>query len=321
MTLAMSVVLPVPIRYSHVRRTIRHLRAQSARNRLEVLLVVPAGGSGDVDAGELNDFGLARVVQAPRGATLTECRVAGVLEASAPIVAFAEDHSFPEPGWAELLLRAHEGPYAAVAPAFENANPRTALSWADVLLGFGPWIAPVPRGEMSRLPWHNTSYKRESLLAFGDRLGVMLEVESMLQEDLRARGLRLYLESEARTRHVNFSRVRPFLVEYLVSGRMYGGRRAQTQKWSPLHRLIYIAGSPFIPVVRLPEVVSHIRRIGRTRELLPRALPAILLGLVAHSLGELAGYACGAGTSGAAKSLMEFDRARFVVPEDRDTLA
>jgi hypothetical protein len=42
-------------------------------------------------------------------------------------------------------------------------------------------------------------------------------------------------------------------------------------------------------------VLRDIRRTGRSAELLPRILPALAVGLTLSALGELAGYAAGAG--------------------------
>lgn len=317
---ALSVVLPVPVRFALVRRTLRHLRAQTIRDRIELLMVMPRGPAADVDRGELAGFADARVVEIEDGATITACRCAGVRAARAPVVAFAEDHSYPVPRWAEALVKRHESEWAAVAPAFVNGNPGP-LSWADIFLSFGSWVAPLRGGEMTRLPWHNTSYKRDLLLAYGDRLAYVLEVETVLQDDLRAGGHRLYLDTEARTHHVNFSRIGPFLHEYFVSGRLFGGRRAAAKGWSLVRRAIYIIGAPLIPVVRLPEVLAQVRRAGLADVMLPRSVPYVILGLAAHSVGEMAGYALGVGHAGVQKSLKEFDRARFVRASDLEALA
>ena len=40
-----------------------------------------------------------------------------------PWWSLCEDHCFPADGWAEALVAAHQGPWAAVGPAFLNANP------------------------------------------------------------------------------------------------------------------------------------------------------------------------------------------------------
>jgi hypothetical protein len=42
--------------------------------------------------------------------------------ARAPIVALAEDHAFPAPGWAEALIAAHRDPWAAIGAVIRHPN-------------------------------------------------------------------------------------------------------------------------------------------------------------------------------------------------------
>ena len=63
-------------------------------------------------------------------------------------------------------------------------------------------------------------------------------------------------------------------------------------KTSLTERLLYAAGSPLIPLKRLPAIVQQIRRSGRSR-LLPPLLPLLLVDLAASALGELTGYVLG----------------------------
>ena len=42
-----------------------------------------------------------------------------------------------------------------MGPIVRNANPRTAVSWADYLLGYGPFADGTPGGEVDALPGHN----------------------------------------------------------------------------------------------------------------------------------------------------------------------
>src|SRR5437588_133855 len=81
---------------------------------------------------------------------------------------------------AQALLAAHRGPWAAVGPVVRNANPSTSVSWADFLIGYGPWCDPAPAGDLDHLPGHNSSYKRAILLDYGSELEGLLEAESVL---------------------------------------------------------------------------------------------------------------------------------------------
>ncbi|HYP52918.1 MAG TPA: glycosyltransferase, partial [Pyrinomonadaceae bacterium] len=189
----MSVVVITPDRYETVRKTVRHLAAQKASRRLDVVLVAPSAEELGLDESELRGFARRRVVEVGPMVSTARARAEGVRAASSRVVAFVEDHAFPAPGWAEALIEAHKGPWAAVGPVMANANPRTVVSWANLLIEYAQWLEPLAAGEAEHLPGHNGSYKRELLLAYGDRLEAMLDAESVLHWDLRARGHRLYL--------------------------------------------------------------------------------------------------------------------------------
>jgi len=102
--------------------------------------------------------------------------------------------------------------------------------------------------------------------------------------------------------------------------RFYGGRRfaaGRAKCWSPLRRLVYTGGAPLIPLVRLRRILSVIRRSGRQRELLPRVLPALIVGLVASAAGEMVGYACGCGNAIERLSSLELHKVTHLTLRER----
>ncbi len=229
---ALSVVLATPGPVSMIAATLNALRAQTICSRIELILVVESKKRLGLDPSTVEGFCNLQIVEVGRIRTVAHADTKGVQAASAPIVAFAEDHAFPEPDWAAALLEGHRGPWAAVGPTILNANPETALSRADLILAYGPWLDPALAGERSHLPGHNSSYKRDILLSYGQRLEEMLEAETLIQWDMRRNGLRLYHSSEARTRHTNFSLVRPFMYTNHVVGRAFGVRGRCTGAWA-----------------------------------------------------------------------------------------
>lgn len=160
---AMPVILITPDRYQTIRKTIRHLRAQTARNRLEVVIVAPSFDALDLDEKELEDLPPVCVVEIGPIQSIGLTYAAGIRRARAPVVALAEDHSYPDTDWAE----AHQQPWAIVGPLARNANPGSIVGWADLFIAYGPWLEPAPGKEMDCLPGHNSSYKRELLLPYG----------------------------------------------------------------------------------------------------------------------------------------------------------
>jgi hypothetical protein len=316
---SLSVIVLTPDTCASIRRLMAHLGAQTARARLEIVLVAPDIGRLQAEGGMPAGFAAARTVEADVMRSTAEARAAGVRAATAPIVVFTEDHSLPEPAWAESLIRAHEGAWAVVGPAVSNANPRSAVSWANLLIEYVEWLHPAERGPVRHLPGHNSAYKRKVLLQYGAALGGRLEVESLLHWELAGAGFRLLLEPDARTRHLNYSRLSASIPLRLRSGQLFAARRSRD--WSPGRRLLYIAGAPLIPAVRLARILRQLRRPGRRVPRPAAVLPLTAFLLACNTAGEALGYALGAGAAPERLVDLDFHRERFLSATDRREFA
>lgn len=310
----MSVVIVTPDNYETIRKTMSHLRSQTARASLEIVIVTPSREQLGLDPSEMSVFANYDVVEMGMIVSIGQANAAGVRRATTPIVAFAEDHCFPDPDWAESLIAAHRDPWAAVGPAVRNANPRTALSWADLFIGYGPWLLPTSGREVDFLPGHNCSYKREVLLRYGDQLEAMMDAETVLHWNLRAEGFRLYLEPAARMSHTNFSLWSSWIPVQFYSGRLFAGSRARHM--SPQRRLVFIAGSPLIPFVRLLRIASSVRTGGLLGQFL-LCLPTLVIGLVLDGAGQMTGYTMGIGNAVDKVARFEFHRRLHITKQDR----
>ena len=251
----LSVIVITPDRYATIRKTMGLLAAQTARERLEVLIVAPSDDVLAEAQAHVGDRLRVRVLPVGQVTTVGAANAAGVRAASAPLVAFVEEHSYPEPGWAQAFIAAHQQSWAVVGPVARNANPDSLVSWADFALFYGPWAEGHSAGAVEHLPGHNSSYKRDLLLAYGDELGPLLGAESVLQWDLRAKGYALYLEPAARMAHVNFGLMGPWLTTLFHASRLFAAVRAAHWPW--WRKALYVLGAPLIPAVRL---VRHCAR-------------------------------------------------------------
>jgi len=313
---ALSVILPTSNGFATISRTVRALHAQTIRDRLELVIVAPSE-SITIERGLTEGFAGVRVI-AFRNVTSSSnrARVAGIRVAGAPIVALAEDHSFPEPRWAEALLAAHaEGKWAAVGPVVCNANPATAVSWANILIEYAPWLEPAQRGEVAHLPGHNSSYRRDLLLEYGEKLDALMESETVMHWDLIRRGHRLLIEPAARTHHLNFSKLSSCVTLRFNVGRQFASMRST--QWPFPKRLMYAVAAPLIPAVRLRRIGTLLIRRGRIGLML-RILPVLVPALLVDGFGELVGYTAGPGSSPSILGGIEFDRRRVLSGNDRN---
>jgi hypothetical protein len=311
----LSVVIVTPDCYETIRITMRHLRAQTARQSIEIVILGPSRDAIRPPAEDLLEFHSHQLIALGTVASIGRANAAGVRHARAPIVALAEDHCFPEPGWAAALLAAHQQPCTVVGPVFRNANPRSIVSWCDFVIGYGPWMHPAPAQCMPFLPGHNSSYKRSALLESGPRLEAMMESETVLHLDLTRRGHQLRLEPAARTAHTNFALLSSWLPVQFFGGRVFGGSRAAA--WPVAKRLVYFAASPLIPAVRLFRCLRELAKPGRPARRIPAMLPLLALGLALDGLGQMTGYLFGLGDSVARVAAYEFHRFQHITAADR----
>ncbi len=310
----LSVILPAPESLALVERVVACLGQQSLAGQMELVVVAEHPDAG-LPVTLTAPFGWVQIVARPHWTTMTEARVVGVLHARAPIVVLCEDHCFPAPGWAEALVAAHQGPWAAVGPAFINANPVTRTSWANLSVEYGPWLHPVSPGTCAHVPGHNSSYKRSMLVAYGEQLSTMLEAESVLHWDLHRRGHAVAMEPAARTRHENFSRFCPSILLRFSSGRLFAASRALG--WPRWRRAMFAVGAAGLPFLRTWRAKRDLRRVGDRRPRRGLGLVIFTL-LVFDALGEAVGYAIGAGDQSRRLSLIEHNRARFMTARDRE---
>jgi hypothetical protein len=301
---ALSVIIVTPDSYDTIGDLLGALRAQTMRNALELVIVAPAASALSAGIADLDDFACWRIVELGILRTVAQAKTAGIWCATAPVVVLTEDHSLPDPAWAQALIDAHGQGWSAVGPAMGNGNPQSLISWADFIIGYGPWFNPPGAGEVHELPGHNTSYKRDLLLEYGERLEELLAAESILHQELRARGHRLYLEPAARTFHSNFTQPSRWIPYLAYSGRLFAARRARS--WPLPRRVAYSAGACLIPLVRLKRLLPGIRRSGP--DLLPRVLAPLLLALVVDAVGQWLGYTFGAGEAAERLARLEFHR-------------
>jgi len=306
----LSAIIITPDCYATIARSVACLGAQSVAEKLEVVIVAPSADQLGTHDLELQPFHSYQVVEVGEIASVGEANAAGVRRARAPVVALVEEHSYPQPGWAEALIEAHRQPWGSVGPVVGNANGDSLVAWADFLIAYGPWMDAYRGGIRDLLPGHNSSYKRALLLDYGPDLQAMLESEVALHLELRTKGHQLYLEPAARITHLNFERLPVWTRAQYHAGRAFAA--ARSERWSLPRRLLYAGAGPLIPLVRLSRILGQLRGLGRPPLPFPAVLPALLYGLAISAVGEIAGYALGAGVSVERLRDLEFHRARHL---------
>jgi hypothetical protein len=301
-------VIVLADRYATIRRVVEHLRAQTVASEIELVVACPFPNGFDLPAGP-NGLAAVRLVESPL-LPQGPARAAAVRAAAAPVVVLGETHTFPEPAWAERLLSAHDAAWAGVAPGIRNANPDGVLSWSSFLMDYGHWLAEASGAdEIQGPPAYNGSWKREALLACGDRLPELLEPGQSLHAEIAARGGRFSHEPAARIAHLNVTRRGAWVAERYFAGRLVAARRSR--HWSPARRFVYFGGSVLVPLIRIVRTRPAVRLAGRGTRLPRGTSAAIALGAVLWAAGEAVGFLAGAGRAEARMLEYEVHKERY----------
>lgn len=291
----LSVVVMVGRRRDRLERCLRGFLAQSRLPELEMILLDVAP---EVPLPSNAHHPAIHHVPMPAETQFADARVEGIERARGGVIAFLEEHSIPLPGWADALIRAHEGPWAAVGPRMVCANGDLTLPRRAFLMSYGRFAEPERAGETALIPGHNSSYKRAVLRGYGPQLRDLLRNDNLLAHRLLADGHRLYLETAATVAHHNEGALATIWLGYRLYNRQYGHLRRQLLGWSLGRRLFYALATPLVPVYYIAHTLIDLtRRRSSERSVFLRGLPMVYITQLACALGQAQGLLFGPGDS------------------------
>ena len=316
---SISIIMVTDDTYETCRRTIGYLLQQTVIDQIEMIIVGPSRDQIQPDEAELSKFHSNQIVEVGKVVSVAQTLSAGVVAAKAFYVTYAEEHGFPPPNLAEVLIREfEEGGHVALGWAMTPANPGL-VSWAHIYGQFGEAVAPLKSGPATRLGGHHGAYSRDLLMEYGDKLHHVVGCEAVLHGDLNKRGVKMYMTGEVVGLHTQVSDFPSYFKHEYIAQRAYAAARMDVMKWSIWRRLLYVAGSPLIPFVRLRRSLRHMRRTGRFRELMPNIAFVMFAGNVAGAIGEALGYVFGADDQVLSQRMaVELDRYSYVRASDRE---
>src|SRR5437773_5947379 len=97
---ALSVILATTGPFASVRATVRHLQRQTVSDQIELIVLTPQADNFGLSADETGCFQNFQLIKLERAVPPAIANAKGVSHAHAPVVALAEDHSFPKSDWA-----------------------------------------------------------------------------------------------------------------------------------------------------------------------------------------------------------------------------
>jgi hypothetical protein len=290
----MTVIAVVGDLRGRARRLLDALAAQTVTDLLEVL-VADVGRKGLPEL-EPPPGLRVEIIRLDPTSTWGQARAAALRQARAPLVALIEDHCYPTPAWAEALLDAHRGPWVAIGYAFTNPDPSSYVSRAALVVDYGRWMHPARGGRAKLLSFNNVSYKRDALESLEKPLEALLATDFHVQQELRRRGMPMYVEARAVAAHENYSNLRHLLAANHDYSRALASDRSRIENWGRPRRLFHgvatMAVAPLISILRLVRSLPGRRGVWCA---VLAASPVLLLSAVWTAVGESFGYLVGGG--------------------------
>ena len=295
------------------RRTIQSLRLQTIADGLDVLVVADAPA-----AVSASGFARLRTLIAPSGSGYGAMAATGVADATGALVAILDDYAFPARDWAEAIASHRHDAFAALGSALGNANPRSPMSWSNMLLDHGAWRDGVAGGTVDALPARNLVYRRDALEALGDELPALLESGEAARR-IAASGLPLKQQDEARIAILNPSGKRVTMRARYAAGRLDAA--AEARGLSMPKRVSRAVAAALGGPARYARLKPRIFQ-GSDPTVNPKLQGrAVMLALTAEGVGRAAGFVRGPGRAAQTRERIRAKRLATLNKVDRKQFA
>ncbi len=196
--------------------------------------------------------------------SLSNLRLKAVEAGRGEIIAFTEDHAYVIPGWLESLTRGFEAGHGGVGSVPQVKNPGMGISDAVNIINFG-FFPPITKPcTYYMLPGHNSAYRRDILLSFGDLLPILITTEVLLNSKMTENGFTLLLDPQAGYFHQNEESVAMVTKAYYYSNLCFGASRAELFGWRWWRRALQLLSTPLVPFVRYLKYMVYFWRHNRS---------------------------------------------------------
>jgi len=228
-----------------------------------------------------------RWIKAP-GASVFHLRAMGTSASTGKIITWTEDHCRPADDWCEKILAAHNAhpKFAAIGGSMENGSTTTTVDWANFLITFAPFVAPIDSAKTDRVPPPaNISFKCCAIPPGEIGAG---EIEFVIKPRLQKEGL-IGIDDRIVVQHVQ---TRSFFEA--AAGRFHNGRSTSgliASQLSTEDRRERLRRCFRLTRAIIRNVTEPLAGKGTVEAPLRRALLTIWLLAISHAAGEFCGLA------------------------------
>lgn len=219
---------------------------------------------------------------------------AGIQQSTGPVIAITDSTTRVRDDWMAAVLGAHaSSPHPIIGGAVDPLPKNSPVDWTAYFCDYAAFMRPLPGGEVGELPGNNVTFKR-ALLRRGNPAYVTPAFwKSYWCRSLQDEGVALWSDPSLVVYDAKSYGLAAFLRRRFCHGRCFGGMRRV--RMSGAQRAAYAAGTPLLPFLFLLRAARAALPKRRYRREFFATLPFSFLATASWSLGELCGYARGAG--------------------------
>ena len=288
----LSVVVVSPYSHAMLRKCLESILASVKQDKIEVL--VSDCCADEVVSDLIQKYPDVNFLEFPGKSGIPALAAAGIEKACGEIVALTDSSCMVESNWVSSILTAHQMPSQVIGGAVEIPGPMKPLDWAAYFCEYGQFAYPLKSGTVDALPGNNISFKR-SVLAVKSEYAKKEFWKTYWCRELQAKGVELISEPSILVYYTKEFKLFSFLSRRFDHGRCFAGMRTKQIRFS--ERLIYVAGSFFLPFVFLYRTTVSVLSKKRFLKEFLLSFPFIVLAILFWSFGEIWGYLAGEGKS------------------------
>lgn len=289
-----SVILILGIQRERAEKSLANILEQKGIENTEVLIFDTVFDKYPALAG--SDHPVVKIHQIKEVLPFSILRAKAVEIARGEVIAFVEDHAYVVPGWLETLIRDFQAGHGGVGGVPETLNPGIGISDAITLMNYGFFRPTAEPRIYSMLPGHNSAYRRDLLLSFGELLPTLISSEVLLNWKIIEKGYTLLLDPGAQFLHLNEEALSMITAGYYYWNLSFGENRARIFKWPWWRRALQGLATPLVPFIRYGKYMYHFWQNDRNSMLmLIRYTTVFLYAQSAAAIGMAIGCIFGAG--------------------------
>ncbi len=284
----LSVIIASYNSGSLLENCLQSLKNQKTNKPFEVILVDSSTDGIGQQIGE--GFPWVRSYHFPERKYCGDARNFGLSVTKGEIIAFIDADCRAASNWVDQILNTHQSPSLAIGGAIANANPESYVGWAAYFCEFSQWMPVLPARSLMDIAGANMSYKKKVFEEYGPFIEGTYSSDTDFHWRLKRNGHSLRFIPSILVFHHNIDQFGKFLIHEFEHGKSFARVRMKSQNFSNLRRWIY--GTFLFPLPLWLLLKIGLRNLKNRIYLFHfiKALPLLMVGLIAWSLGEWSSY-------------------------------